>query len=278
MPVALVSDKYEVKQWKFPGGEVGVKLLPKENKYSFMSHRIDVTGIVTSDDFFTLFNVISALHHTGVKPENICVFMPYLPYARQDRVCHEGESHAGAVYLYLLERARDLIGRFIVSDLHSEFSQNYLKEIFGNKLLVESQFRIVHLAARVDRSIPEFDYVVAPDAGAAQKAAKISSAVGHVQLTKTRTDGKVLTSIDESQPQIVGTACIYDDICDGGATFIAAAELLKRTQPQMTSLNLYVTHGIFSQGVDKLLQVFDNIYVYNLMSADPEVAQKVKVI
>lgn len=279
MPVSLSSDKFELKQWKFPGGEVGVKL-EKKREYSYLPyHQVRVTGIVTSDDFFTMLNVISALHVNGVKPENISVFIPYLPYARQDRVCNEGESHALAVYLLALGTLQDTIGCFVVSDPHSEVSEKYLRVIFGEKLVIESQNRIVELGRICENTIPMFDAVVAPDHGAAAKAVLIQPDSKHVQLTKTREAGRVTTDISEDQKDVIeGTACIFDDICDGGATFLAAAKVLHETQPRMTSLSLYVTHGIFSQGVDKLLEVFDNIYVYNLMSADPEVAQKVKLI
>jgi ribose-phosphate pyrophosphokinase len=52
---------------------------------------------------------------------------------------------------------------------------------------------------------------------------------------------------------------IVDDICDGGATFLnAAEEIRKYTQ---ASLYLIVSHGIFSAGTKKLLDVFADVYV-----------------
>ena len=43
---------------------------------------------------------------------------------------------------------------------------------------------------------------------------------------------------------------MIDDICDGGRTFIECAKLLKAAG--VGSMALYVSHGIFSKGLDPL--------------------------
>src|SRR5574343_510284 len=55
---------------------------------------------------------------------------------------------------------------------------------------------------------------------------------------------------------------IIDDICDGGRTFIELANKIKETGHQGT-MNLMVTHGIFSKGIDIVAEYFDNIYTTN---------------
>ena len=55
---------------------------------------------------------------------------------------------------------------------------------------------------------------------------------------------------------------IVDDLCDGGATFIAEAKYLKKLFPDI-SLSLFVYHGIFSKGITILLEHFDHIYCTN---------------
>lgn len=47
------------------------------------------------------------------------------------------------------------------------------------------------------------------------------------------------------------TAVITDDICDGGATFIGIAKELRRLNCH--KVVLYVTHGIFSKGIEVLM-------------------------
>jgi phosphoribosylpyrophosphate synthetase len=51
---------------------------------------------------------------------------------------------------------------------------------------------------------------------------------------------------------------IVDDICDGGATFIELAKIIKPMNP--SSLTLFVTHGIFSKGFEPLYEFIDKIY------------------
>ncbi len=95
-----------------------------------------------------------------------------------------------------------------------------------------------------------------------------------VCFEKTREDGKVVYT-QELNDSLGCTAVVVDDICDGGATFIALAQVIKVAQPD-TTIDLYVTHGIFSKGVDELLKYYGTIYTSNLMNN--EVADKVTVI
>ena len=63
----------------------------------------------------------------------------------------------------------------------------------------------------------------------------------------------------ESPEIVVGKdILITDDICDGGMTFLKCAEALK--EAGANSVSLYVTHGIFSKGLDIFKGLVDNIY------------------
>lgn len=55
---------------------------------------------------------------------------------------------------------------------------------------------------------------------------------------------------------------IVDDLCDGGASFIAGAKHLQENFPGAT-LNLFVVHGLFTKGVAELLKYFHRIYCTN---------------
>lgn len=58
---------------------------------------------------------------------------------------------------------------------------------------------------------------------------------------------------------------IIDDLCDGGATFIAEAKYLREIGFR-GKLYLMITHGLFTKGLDRLLQYFDRIYCTNSYS------------
>jgi ribose-phosphate pyrophosphokinase len=60
------------------------------------------------------------------------------------------------------------------------------------------------------------------------------------------------------------TCVIVDDICDGGGTFLGLAKELK--DKSCGKLILIVTHGIFSKGLEKLTEVFDEVFSTNSFS------------
>lgn len=99
---------------------------------------------------------------------------------------------------------------------------------------------------------PATTVVVAPDAGA---EGRVRGLVGHtafhvVQGRKKRDPATGALSgfaVDDAS-FVAGKSCLMvDDICDGGGTFVGLAEVL--TAAGASSVDLFVTHGIFSQGL-----------------------------
>ena len=88
--------------------------------------------------------------------------------------------------------------------------------------------------------------LICPDAGAAKKVGKYlewnKNIVDIVYGNKHRdlSNGKITLKVLEPEKCIGRNCVIIDDICDGGATFLAIAE-----QIQASNLTLIVTHGIF---------------------------------
>jgi ribose-phosphate pyrophosphokinase len=67
-------------------------------------------------------------------------------------------------------------------------------------------------------------------------------------------------------------ALIVDDICDGGGTFRGIAAKVREQQPGEVQMFLYVTHGIFSQGLAGLLCEFGAIYCTDSFPLKPGLA------
>jgi ribose-phosphate pyrophosphokinase len=65
---------------------------------------------------------------------------------------------------------------------------------------------------------------------------------------------------DLNQDQII---LIYDDLCDAGGTFIQAAKYLREKLGLKNRLELLVTHGLFTKGVDNVAPYFDRIITTN---------------
>lgn len=71
---------------------------------------------------------------------------------------------------------------------------------------------------------------------------------------------------------------IIDDLCDGGATFIAEAKYLKSLFPH-NKLKLFVYHGLFTKGLDELLEYFEEIICTNsYQDIDHPRVRQIKVI
>lgn len=56
---------------------------------------------------------------------------------------------------------------------------------------------------------------------------------------------------------------IMDDLCDAGGTFIAEAQYLRDVCGVKNPLHLFVAHGLFTKGLEPLLQYFDKIIYTN---------------
>lgn len=253
-------DQLELYSWKFPMGEVGIKIIKPEKVNPINLFHI-VVHYRSSDDIILCLQLVDALKSLGVRPGFMSIHIPYLPYGRQDRVCHPGEAFSLRVILDVLRTT----GCFVTTtDLHSDVA---FKQLHAGFLHNKNQESAAFL-------LPKFDYLIAPDKGASSKVSKHNQVArlntSVVVLNKQRI-GSSIVYIDLDYDTIKGTACVVDDICDGGGTFLSLAEMLKRTQPNLKSLNLYVTHGGFTQGLDKLKTLYDNIYVHNLMNqiSDP---------
>jgi len=70
--------------------------------------------------------------------------------------------------------------------------------------------------------------------------------------------GRITELIIDSE-DLKGQDClVVDDICDGGATFLRLALALKAKNAGR--LYLAVSHGIFSKGLDQLLEHYEQLY------------------
>ena len=110
--------------------------------------------------------------------------------------------------------------------------------------------------------VPMLDGVtlVCPDAGAEKKIQKLKRP--YISATKIRDpETGDITATHVYADDLTGNKCfIVDDICDGGRTFIELGKVLREKGAE--SVELYVTHGIFSKGFDVFEGIIDKIYWY----------------
>jgi ribose-phosphate pyrophosphokinase len=240
----------------FPAGEVFVKIDTP------LSSQDDVTVIAnptSSNDVMLLLMVNDAIKRMGAS--RVSLFMPYVPYGRQDRVVRPGESFSLEVFAGLINSCG--FDEVVIADPHSEVTI----KLFNNvKTLNLSLFYEV-AAARLIKELGVTG-VIAPDAGATTRARLAASAMGIPLVAygekKRYDDGSITITLSESN--IPKSIAIIDDICDGGKTFIELAKVL-REDYNVEQIGLVVTHGIFSKGISVILDEIDYIISYNDIGA-----------
>ncbi|MGB4811764.1 MAG: hypothetical protein WBP13_04695 [Methylophilaceae bacterium] len=181
------------------------------------------------------------------------LFIPYLPYARQDKAISNESTFAKQVFLNMLFTNK--VNKISTLDVHSHDD------------VVSSYSPAVYIAQAIATFKPTV--LVFPDASAYKRYAQVldtslfavivldkvrNQATGQISaltLDTTNTTASLIeASVDLSILQSY-QMLIIDDICDGGATFINAA-LYLHTHYQC-QVALYVTHGIFSKGFEKMI-------------------------
>jgi len=273
MPI-LIQNQHgeytEINTLKFSGGERHVQL---EANTELNSDAINLKAFLrNSDDVMDLLMIVNALTHRYAEDTKINIEMPYLPYARQDRVCAEGQAFSLEVFTQLL--ATQNINELVVWDCHSKVGV----ELSGARNIEPADI-IKHSDELVSLLNDENSVLVCPDKGAVARCTQIKESLGltgMVRCEKVRDPktGKIVKT-DVLVDDLTGrTAVITDDICDGGFTFIKIAEQLK--EKNVEKVVLFVTHGIFSKG----LQVFEGLvdHIYTTTSFTHEPNSKLSVI
>lgn len=222
----------------YPAGERHVRVRDDVNPACVSTIEATVRNF---DDLAMVVTADRILRRIGCRVE---WFIPYFPFARHDRRI---DSNDGFELELALEMIREV--DLLVADPHSEMT---------------AQLRHFSQADVVDRFVAAglFDdgpVVVIPDAGAAKKTYSWLKGRSVVQALKQRdVRTGALSGFEVLTDDLKGRPCIIvDDICDGGGTFLGLASELRKANAG--SLTLAVTHGLFTKGVDQLLDVFDTV-------------------
>ncbi len=217
----------------FPDGTSQVWKLPE----SIMSRRhVFVKWDFTCEaEFIQLAQLKDLLEHNGVTAN---LELSYLPYGRQDKQIRNDQTFALRTFASLLNSLH--FYKVTCLDPHSSVA----KELIENFVAVYpvELFYVV-------RDIVNPDVVLFPDEGSKEKYSELldfNSIYAEKQRNQLTGEIEGVTIIGNPIDQKV---LIFDDICDGGATFIRIAMMVR---PIVKELNLFVTHGLFSKGLKPL--------------------------
>lgn len=268
---AKSSDIIKFEAFTFSGGEPHIKIEYDWDKVhdelvgdKLMNVRI-THRIHSFNDLGLLCAAVDALR--ALYPiQDLYLFLPYFPGARQDRRMVDGEPLTVKIYADIINSLNfDVVE---ILDSHSDVAPALLNNCVAHKNheFVEEVYK--HIDSEFTDSLLEFSYLISPDAGSNKKIIGLAKSLQRdfnanasiVKCDKERdvTTGKI-TSFEVYAKDLKEAPCIIvDDICDGGGTFLGLAKALK--SKNAGDLYLVVTHGIFSKGFDELDNYFKRIY------------------
>ena len=188
--------------------------------------------------------------------------IPYLMGARSDRRMTPPDAFA----LRVVAKEINSWGfeRVKLVDVHSDVSTALISR--------SSNYGQDTIAKLITRYHPGFfspgTVLVCPDAGAVKRVGAIKTAfpetfteVAHCAKTRDPGTGRLKLKVLDPESVRNKHCVVFDDLCDGGGTFLAIAEQLRPVGPE--SLTLVVTHAIFSQGLSVLEKAYDRIVCTN---------------
>lgn len=241
---------FEYEAFNFPCGERHVRIKDYQPPTFFTPH-IE-WDYQSNEEILDILLITNALKNQGSKLRRLA--LPYVPYARQDRINVPGECFSLRVFTQLLNS----IGaeQVEIMDPHSDVTPALI-----NNCKVIHQHEIFAPMLMTD-SAKHF-HLVSPDGGALKKIYKLASIVAPLSVIECSKKRNVVTGEITGAVVHCGDLCgidcyIVDDICDGGRTFIEIAKELKKENAG--KIILMVTHGFFTKGLEVFDGLIDEVY------------------
>jgi len=188
------------------------------------------------------------------------LYIPYLPYGRQDKGITNETTFAKEVFLEILLKEHVL--NLTTLDAHSHHRAISQYDSFT---LINKAYRLSGARA-----------VVFPDKGAYDRYSKLLAWTEDIiVLDKVRNQltGKIESICVNKEYSTISSdmpikLLIIDDISDYGGTFKQAAKVLRELYPNIVDISLYVTHFLGHGGVDSFTEAgISKIFTSNSLDA-----------
>lgn len=240
----------KVKIKTFPDGEIYVRVLEEVKGQEC----VVLQSTPSNDALMELLFILDALRNLGA--EKIHAVIPYLGYARQDKIFLSGEPLSAKLVLEMIKNRAESITTINAHFLDTSGKQSY--ENIEMKNLNAFTSLADYLKSKVDDPV-----LVSPDEGAlgyleeAGKLAKLQ--FDYFQKTRT-SDEEVemkIKEMDVSRKDVI----ILDDIISTGGTMVKATKILYDQGAR--SVNIGAVHGVLLEGMEKISQVADLVVCSN---------------
>lgn len=255
MKFAKILDKdgneIEYKITQYPAGEVGLLLSPRA---SYNATKI-VANVFSADHLLLLQTMI---HNCHLLEE---VRIGFLAFQRQDNL---KKLDTGLTEVPMAKQViNDIVSINYSKSVKFKLTvlDNHCGTIYNTEPDIE---QVINAACEALRISADDVVLVFPDKGAYDR---YDTDRPFMYFQKVRDQyGHIVSHQTHSPASYEGKHCIViDDICDGGATFLSLADKMTG----QASLSLYVTHGLFTKGVQELKTKF-GLIMYATSPHTPE--------
>lgn len=242
---------------RYPDGQISTKFTGYSSDMDYtIKQRIN-----SYEDLDFLRACADIIHNGEAISEDWNLFIPHMFADRSDRRFDDNQS-------FDLKRITNTINdchfkRVTILDPHSDVTMALLDRVrkitsyeYVTKAIEDTSTTIT------DSGIVPDIVLVSPDAGAYKKVFDYGEKLNLPVMAAVKyrdKEGKISMVFTQ---EVKGLDCfIVDDLCDGGRTFNILAGLLKEKGAR--TVQLYITHGLFSQGFYELYNSVDHIYCTN---------------
>lgn len=268
------SKKFEfnpIERIVFRDNEVKIRI--KNNIRKSECFFIHNSNLNPSQWFLELALVNEALYNSSAA--EITNVLPYLRFSRQDR---KDKSRVAVNAKVVANVINSYANRVLTLDVHSPQIALAYNVPFDN--LYSFPIVIRYLMKNYSQSLENL-VLMGPDVGGAKRVEafknrlerdgiKTDIAIGYKYRPKEGEVAEFRMIGDVAEKNVL----IVDDIIDSGKTLIEAAKELKKKGAK--KIFAYATHGLFTEGIDKVTENFEKIFVGNTLALPR--SKKIEVI
>lgn len=262
----LIVDEESIEISYYPDGSPRIE-------FEFINWTREINSVVirpkSASSFLASMFFLDGLHERNIKINNLLI--PFIMGSRQDRITNGQKTD----FLFTAKSICNMINERKIKietfDPHSDVLSALLDSPYIRK--TEDLFNQCNTN---EFNIKSYDGIISPDSGAEKKCIAIAkkfniNSIFFANKTRNVATGEITEiEINRYEKKVNnGKYIVIDDICDGGGTFIKLAEAFKE-DPIMDGLtvDLYITHGIFSKGTNELLSHYNKIYCTDSVISD----------
>ncbi|MEZ0289937.1 MAG: ribose-phosphate diphosphokinase [Sulfolobales archaeon] len=246
----LKLDRVRVYSKTFPDGETYIRLSGRVE-----SEKVIIVQSMYPDQDRRLVEILELLDILRDYRGEKLALLPYLAYARQDKMFLEGEPVTVRIVLETLIKSG--LDRIYVVEPHSSrfIDNNKVIEIRGVEIMASI------LRERLKNVLRDRVYVVSPDQGGVKRASEFAKIIGGSLMSFVKYRDRYSGEIRITPPEDINlirdsSVFIVDDILSTGGTVVEVAKTLLKHEPRR--LYIVCVHCLFAE---RALEMIESIEI-----------------